>query len=144
MTKSEEALKYFSEGFSCSQAVLRAFADDFNFDGDQALKVAGSFGGGIARMNSLCGAVTGALMVIGLRYGKTDANDNQQKEINYKMAQEFVAKFKEKNSSIMCSELIGIDLSNPEAGAFMKQNNLTALVCQKAIKDAVEVLEELL
>ncbi len=144
MTKTDEALKYFKEGFSCSQAVLRVFAKDFGLNDEQSLRIAGSFGGGVARMSQMCGAVSGALMVIGLKYGKTEASDDQQKEINYKAAQQFAAEFKKKNKSLMCSDLLGVDLSNPEAGAYMKQNNLSTLVCQKAIIDAIDVLEKIL
>lgn len=144
MTKTELALKYFSDGFSCSQAILSAYSKDFELDEEQALKIAGSFGGGVARMNMMCGAVSGALMVIGLKHGKTDAANEEQKEMNYKIAQQFAAEFKKKNISLMCSDLLGVDLSNPEAGAYMKKNNLSALVCQKAIIDAIEVLEKIL
>ena len=144
MTKTEEALNYFKDGFSCSQAVLCSFAKDFGLEEAHALKLSGSFGGGVARMNSMCGAVSGALMVIGLKYGKTDAANDEQKELNYKNAQQFATEFKLKNKSVMCTDLLGVDLSNPEAGAYMKKNNLSEIVCRKAIRDAIEVLEQIL
>ena len=82
----------FSEGFSCSQSVLAAFAPEPGLDADAALRVSAAFGGGMGRAGGTCGAVTGALMVLGLRYGPTVA-DKVAKEQTYTQAREFIARF---------------------------------------------------
>ena len=72
------------------------------------------FGGGIGHMGETCGAVTGVIMVIGLKYGKTRAEDEQIEEKAYSLIQEFVEKFNSRNGSIICRELLGYDISTPE------------------------------
>lgn len=140
----ENAVSCFKEGFSCSQAVLSAFAQQFGLDRETALKVAGAFGGGMGRMGETCGAVTGAFMVIGLKYGKTRAEDEQTKEKAYSLVKEFVEKFKSRNGSIVCRELLGCDLSTPEGARIAKEKNLTATVCPKFVQDAAEIIEQIL
>ncbi len=144
MNRVENAVSCFKEGFSCSQAVLSAFAHQFGLDRETALKVAGAFGGGMGRMGETCGAVTGAFMVIGLKYGKTRAEDEQTKEKAYSLVKEFVEKFKSRNGSIVCRELLGCDLSTPEGAQIAKEKNLTTTVCPKFVQDAAEIIEQIL
>ena len=94
MTHKEKAMKIFYEKFNCSQAVLGAYADDYGLTVDQAMKVAACFSGGV-RKGEVCGAVSGAIMVIGLKYG--DGPD--YKATAYPKAAEFMERFKEKNAS---------------------------------------------
>ena len=75
MTRADEAVALFQQGFSCSQAVLGVFAEDFGLDRDLALRISQGFGAGIAYTDDICGAVSGAIMVIGLRYGRIKADD---------------------------------------------------------------------
>ncbi len=70
MTKPDDAAARFKEGFSCSQAVVSSFAGDLGLGNDTAYKIPCGFGAGIARTGNTCGAVAGAVMVIGLKYGK--------------------------------------------------------------------------
>jgi C_GCAxxG_C_C family probable redox protein len=70
MTKPDDAAAYFNEGFSCSQAVVSSFSEDLGFDKETARKISCGFGAGMARTGNICGAVTGAMMVIGLKYGR--------------------------------------------------------------------------
>ena len=108
------------------------------------MKVSGAFGGGMGRMGETCGAVTGALMVIGLRYGKTRAEDEQTKEKVYTLVQEFVKRFKARNGSILCRELLGCDLSTQDGRTLAKEKQLTKTLCPKYVQDAAEIIEELL
>lgn len=143
MTKSEKALELFANNFNCSQAVLTAFASDFALDEELALKIGTSFGGG-ARNGELCGAVSGALLVLGLKYGHHDASDSAQKSRAYAIAVEYTRRFKEMNGSIVCRDLLGRDLSNPKEAAVIKEQNLFRTVCPKVIESAVKVLEGIL
>jgi C_GCAxxG_C_C family probable redox protein len=79
MNKVERAVYCFNQGFSCSQAVLSTYGPKFELDPELALKVSGAFGAGMGRMGETCGAVTGAFMVIGLKYGKTRVEDEETK-----------------------------------------------------------------
>jgi len=143
MTKSEKALDLFANNFNCSQAVLTAFASDFGIDEELALKLGTSFGGG-ARNGEICGAVSGALLVLGLKYGHYIASDNEQKSRSYAIAVDYTNRFKEANGSIVCRDLLGYDLTIPEEAACIKEKCLFAEVCPKMIKSAVEILEDVL
>ena len=138
MRRVEEAVSCLKEGFSCSQAVLSAYGTESGLDREIALKVSGAFGGGMGRMGGTCGAVTGAFMVIGLKYGKTEAEDNQTREKAYSLVREFVAGFESRHGSIICRELIGGDIGTPE-GMKTARN-----VCPKLVTDAAEIIERLL
>jgi hypothetical protein len=71
MSKSDDALTAFKSGFTCSSAVVSAFSDELGFDGETAKKIACGFGAGISKSGNICGAISGAIMVNGLKYGKT-------------------------------------------------------------------------
>lgn len=143
MTKSEKALEMFANGFNCSQAVLTAFAPDFGLDEKLALMLGTQFGGG-ARNGEMCGAVSGALMVLGLKYGHHESDNHEQKSHAYAIATEYTKRFKEQNGSIVCRDLLGYDLTKPDDMACIKEKNLFADICPKMIESAVEVLESIL
>lgn len=134
----KSAVSLFSEGFICSQAVFAAFSERLGLEKEMALKIGNGFGGGVARRQSICGAVSGAIMVIGLKYGKTESNDHVSHEKTYSMVDSFCEEFIKRNSSIKCNEILGCNLSAARA------NGLFSTVCQKCVKDAAELVEELL
>lgn len=144
MSRVEQAVSCFKEGFSCSQALLSIYGVEFGLDHETALKVSGAFGGGMGRMGETCGAVTGAFMVIGLKYGNTRVDDRQAKEKTYSLVKEFVEKFKSRNGSIACRELLGCDISTPEGMEIAKEKNLFATLCPKLVSDAAEIIEQTL
>jgi C_GCAxxG_C_C family probable redox protein len=144
MNHSEKATKAFKEGYNCSQAVLSAFAEELNLDKDLALKVSCGFGGGMARMSETCGAVTGALMTIGLKYGKTVITDNEARDKTYSKVNEFVEEFKSMNNTIVCKELLGCVLSTPEGAKMASEKNFHTTICPKFVADAAEILEKIL
>lgn len=109
-----------------------------------AFRIACGFGGGCARLGLTCGAVTGAFMVIGLKYGKAKADDNDAKEKTYAVVQEFSERFVERNKSLNCTELLGCDLGTSEGRVKVKEQNLLVTVCEKVVRDAAEILEEVL
>jgi C_GCAxxG_C_C family probable redox protein len=113
-------------------------------DRERALRVAGAFGGGMARMGETCGAVTGALMVIGLKYGKTKAEDEGARDKTYELARECVNRFQSRHGSIICKELLGYDLSNPQEGEAAKEKGLFHTLCPQLVQDATEMLKEIL
>ncbi|MBO4339532.1 MAG: C_GCAxxG_C_C family protein [Clostridia bacterium] len=103
---AKTAEELFKNGCNCSQAVLLAFSDVTGLDDETALKLASSFGGGMGRMREVCGAVSGALMVLGIAKGYSDLSDAEAKKEHYALVQEFARCFKEENGSIICRELL--------------------------------------
>ncbi len=95
-------------------------------------------------MGLTCGAVTGAYMVIGLKYGKVKADDNEAKEKTYALVQEFSRRFVARNQSLNCTELLSCDLGTAEGREKAKEQNLMTTVCEKLVRDAVGILEEVL
>jgi C_GCAxxG_C_C family probable redox protein len=124
--------------------VLSSFGDQFGLEQGLAFRVAGAFGGGMARMGETCGAATGALMVIGLKYGMTQAKDEAARERTYKLSQEFAARFKARHNSMVCRELLGYDLSKPEERKAAHDKGLFTTLCPQLVRDAVEIVEQLL
>jgi C_GCAxxG_C_C family probable redox protein len=141
---TESAVSRFKEGFSCSQAILSPFGEQFGLNRDTALKLAAGFGGGMGRMAGTCGAVTGAFMVLGLKYGATSPDDKQAKELTYEKVREFAARFNEKNGSLDCRELLGYDISSPAGYQIVKDKELISTLCPNYVLDAAGILEEML
>ena len=144
MAKPDDSAAYFNEGFSCSQAVISSFSEDLGLDRETARKISCGFGAGMARSGNICGAVTGAIMVIGLKYGKGTAGDDAAKERTYGLVQEFIMKFRAKNGSINCTELLGYDLRDPEQRKQAHASGVVAIKCPEFSRNATEILEKLL
>ncbi len=138
------ALSRFKEGFSCSQAVLSAFSDTFELDLNTALRISQPFGGGIAHRGEMCGAVSGALLVIGLKYGRTKAEDIQAREKTYQVVREFIKRFENLNESIICKDLLGQDLNTEEGLKLAEEEKLFETLCPKFVQNATEILENLI
>lgn len=144
MDAKEVALARFQEGFSCSQSVFSTFAEELGLDREMALKVSAAFGGGMGRMAQTCGAVTGAFMAIGLKYGTIDAADIETKEKVYALVKEFAGRFEFRHGTIMCKDLLGVDINTPEGLKIAREQNLFATICPRMVKDAAEIAEEIL
>jgi C_GCAxxG_C_C family probable redox protein len=98
----------------------------------------------MAQMGETCGAVTGAFMVIGLKYGRTRADDDEAKVKTYSLVKEFTEKFKARNGTIICRELLGCDIGTPEGNRVAKDKELFSTVCPGFVRDAVDILEKIL
>jgi C_GCAxxG_C_C family probable redox protein len=144
MSKVEQAVNCFNQGFSCSQAIASVYGLEYGIDRETLLKISSGFGAGMARLAECCGACTGAFMVLGLKYGRTRAEDNAAKEKTYALVQEFVRRFKGRRGSIFCRELLGADMSTAEGLKTALEKNLPHTVCPQLSRDAAEILEELL
>jgi C_GCAxxG_C_C family probable redox protein len=143
MDRVELAVSLFKQGFSCSQAVLAAYGDDFGLDREVALRVAAGFGGGMGRMAQTCGAVTGAYMLIGMKYGNVDAKERRAKEKTYELVREFAGRFTGHHGSLLCRELLGCDLSTPEGFQLAKERKLADTVCANLVRDAAAIIGEI-
>ncbi len=144
MSEGEKAVACFNEGFMCSQAVLAAYAAEFGVDRQTALKVSAAFGGGMGRLGEVCGAVTGAFMVIGLKYGRTEVKDAKAHEKAARLVQEFAQRFKSMSGSIICRELLGCDLNTKEGQQAFVDRKLRDTLCTRYVRDAAEIVGQLI
>lgn len=143
MNRADRAIELFNNNFNCSQAVFTVFATEYGISQELALKLATSFGGG-ARSGEMCGAVSGALMVLGLKYGHFNTENNEQKQKAYSLVNEFVNRFKEINRSIVCRDLLGYDLSKPDEFEIIASKGLCKTICPNMVRSAVDILEQML
>lgn len=141
MSKVIKAVECFNHGYSCSQAIFSTYCEQLGIDEKSALKISCGFGGGMGRLGETCGAVTGAIMLIGLKYGKVLQEDKESKEKTYELVQKFAKTFKERNEFIDCRDLLGVDLINGDKDIVKERVNST---CSRMVKDAAEIIEELL
>ena len=131
----------FAQGFNCAQAVLSAFAAQAGISEESALRLASPFGGGIARQGQVCGALTGALMALGLQRGNSTP---QGKDETYRISQEFVQDFQERHGAILCRGLVGFDISTPEGLQAAREGKVFARVCPGLVNGAADMLAEIL
>ena len=145
MTRRELAMENFKKGYNCSQAIVLAFADILPMEKTTLSKLASSFGGGMGRLREVCGSVSGMFMVVGLLYGYDGPETGQVKADHYARIQELAHKFEEEHGSIICREMLGLnvkhDTPTPEARTdeYYKKRP-----CAEIIGDAAELLEEYL
>lgn len=144
MNRTQLAVECFESGFSCSQAVFAAFSEALGLDRERALRIAQPFGGGIARTGSTCGAVTGACLVIGLKHGRCRLEDEAAREKTYALVHELINRFRERHGSIICRELIGVDLSTAEGHNEAQRREVFNELCPRYVAEAVEILEAIL
>ena len=137
--RSKQAETYFKEGYNCCQAVVLAFADEVGLEKETALKIAASFGGGMGLLREVCGAVSGALMALGIRFGYCTPNDMEGKQRGNGKAIEFINAFREQRGTLLCKELLGYNPGIPEDMQKINQLGLHNTVCPQAITDAVEI-----
>ena len=139
--RQELAISDFDSGFNCSQSVVAAFCEQYGVDKATARKIACGFGGGL-RSGEVCGAVSGAVIVIGLKHGQYIAEDQESKSNCNVNTREFIARFKEANGSMLCREILQCDVSTPEGLAQARSKNLFKTVCFDMVRSAVSLLEE--
>lgn len=143
MKHTELAKHYFEQKFHCSQAVLVAFAEELGLTEEQALKLGACFGGGMCK-GEVCGACTGALMALGLKYGQADVADLESRKKTNDITVEFLDLFKKENGSYICKELLGCDLSTAQGKQYALDNKLFVEFCPKMVESATIIAEKLL
>ncbi len=105
----QHAVELFMSGYGCSQSVVAAFADLYGLDDTMAKRIAAGFGGGVGRMRMMCGTVSGLVILVGLDCGQTEGDDREGKAACYKVVQELLETFRQRNGSIICAELLGLN-----------------------------------
>lgn len=140
-TPSENATSRFEQGFSCSQSVFSVFAPEFGLSEEAALKIASAFGGGMVRQGEVCGAVTGGLMALGLKYGSDKPDDEDAVR---QASQEFMRRFREKNGFILCRELLGHKFDTPEGLATTQESGVFNTICPNLVQNATQLTTKFL
>ena len=137
----DAAAAWFDQGFNCAQSVLVAFAAQLGLDESRALKLASPFGGGVSRRGEVCGAVTGALMVLGLAQG---SDTPAGKESAYLLGQDFLQRFEVRHGTILCRKLINYDISTPEGLQQARERGVFTALCPLFVRNATEIARTLL
>jgi len=138
----ERAVAYFLGGYNCAQSVLLAMFEHWNGKNDLIPKIAAAFGGGMGRCGSVCGAVSGRIMAVGIRLGTNEPSSEKRTEA-YDLAQRVFRHFEKQNGSVLCRELIGYDLSDPKQLEEARKRDVFEEKCTVFISKAVEALLEL-
>ena len=136
MNYVEEAVQLFEDGYMCSQAVLAVFCEKFGLSREQAFKISISFGSGM-RKGEVCGACTGAIMALGLKYGENKSKSDE-------MCVKFLDSFKKENGSYICRDLLDCDIRTEEGIKYAIDNNLFKEICPKMVESAVKIAQELI
>ena len=144
MDKATSATEYFKKGFNCAQAVFATYCEEYGIDIETGMKITSPFAYGISRTDNVCGAVTGAIMVIGLKYGNSLPDDNEAKEKTYELTKEFIGRFKEMYGSVKCSDLIMFNISTEKGYQFAKEHKVIETICPGYVEDAVKLLEDII
>ena len=142
--KSSEAVHLFRSGFNCSQSVVSVFANEYNVDKAVLRLLSSGFGGGMGGMQNVCGAASGAFMILGLKYGYAEASESYKKPQLYNIIQDFSKQFIGQNGHLRCCDLLKCDLKTEEGKEYFKNNELKEAVCVKCVKNSVELLEKFL
>jgi C_GCAxxG_C_C family probable redox protein len=131
----------FGSGYNCAQAVFAACAPEFGLAEDAALKTAAAFGGGIARSGNICGALSGALMALGMKRSPAEPG-SEVKAANYARAQALMTAFGERCGARTCRDLTGCDLATAEGSALFASRGLGKTLCPKLVETAIALVAE--
>ena len=141
--RKEKALRCFADHLHCSQSVLAAFSEECGITDETAFRLGSCFGSGMRRGN-VCGACTGALMVLGLMYGETHAGDREGRQRTNRLNDLMMDRFSRANGSCLCNELLGCDVRTPEGMQYARDHHLFTEFCPKMVASAVEILENMI
>lgn len=147
MNRVEKAIARHTSGFGCAQSVASVFAEELGIDEVTAQKMAIGLGGGIGRQGEICGALSGGVLVLGMKHGvnSMDGEANKvAKNLVYDLDQKLTAQFRERTGAIRCNDILGFDMNDPVARAAALEKGVFATRCNKCIQDSVEIVEKLL
>ncbi len=144
MNKSELASEYLKKGYNCAQAVIKTYAGDVGMNEEDAVKMASALGGGIGRTGHVCGAVSGAALVIGMKFGSTNNTVKHSRDKAYQKAKELVEKFSVQNKTVLCKDLLGYDISTDEGLKQAREAGVMVQKCPLFVLSAAKILESII
>ncbi len=144
MDEKQIALETFGSGYNCAQAVYSAFSEQLGLSREFALKSATGFGAGMGRRQHVCGAVSGAVMVLSMLYGRGESEPKEQGAEAYRIVRSFLAEFEKANKTIICKDLLdGCELLTDEGQARFEAENMRGW-CTGYVESAVEILKKMI
>jgi C_GCAxxG_C_C family probable redox protein len=144
MEKTDKAIKYFKNKFNCSQSVFTVFGTEHGLSEDDSLRIGCAFGAGMGRQQFTCGAVTGALMALGLKYGKAFHDPEENKLETYARTREFFSEFIRIHGSASCRVLLdGLDINDADDYQKIIGQGLFEKKCEMYVTDAVRIVEKM-
>jgi C_GCAxxG_C_C family probable redox protein len=143
MTRSDDAIQIFAQGFNCCQAIIATYGPAHGLDRITALRVGGAIGGGMGRTGRTCGAVSGALMTIGLAHAKTTTEGGRPNDKAYELAAEFIRRFQALHNTTDCQDLLGVNIGTAAGMEQARQAGFFRTRCPAFVRSAAQILEEL-
>ncbi|MGE4527832.1 MAG: C-GCAxxG-C-C family protein [Rhodospirillaceae bacterium] len=138
--QTDDALAAFNGGYNCAQAAVAAFCAEHGLDEDLAMRLACGFGGGMGRKQEVCGAVSGAILALGLVHGRGTDGDKARAQATYDKVYALITAFEARHGSCRCRDLLqGLDTSTPEGARAVKERGLRDSVCTQCVRSAVEL-----
>jgi C_GCAxxG_C_C family probable redox protein len=134
----------FRAGFSCAQAVVQAFCEDFDVPAAVGARASCAFGAGVCGRAGMCGVASGALIVIGLAHGRVEAADVAARDRTYALSREFLARFAEVAGAVDCRDILGVDISTPEGAARARAAGAFDTRCPALVREGSGLLAALL
>lgn len=139
MDNIEKAIDLLNNGCNCCQATLLSLCNDLGLESETALKISCGFGGGMTQ-GEVCGTVSGAIILLGIKNGNGSIDDQESKDKTKELVKEFCSRFKQKNGSIICKELLGCDTSTESGKKYAEDNNLKKEICEGLLRNAIELV----
>ncbi len=137
-----EANRLFESGFHCSQSIVAAFSQEFGLSQEVALKISCPFGGGLGGYGRTCGALTGGMMVVGLKYGSSNGADVDAKALSRKKTRELIEAFENAHGTSICNDLIGVNRTNLLGEQLLAVRPIIQSKCPKFLETVITYLEE--
>jgi len=143
VSRKDNAVTIFNGGYNCCQSGLGAFCEEQGLERETAFTIATGFGAG-CRRGEVCGAVSGALMVLGLKYGFSDSGDEEKKNGAYLKIKDFTDRFEALHGTVTCKGILGYDISKEDEYIIIKEKDLFRSICAGVVEDATGILEDML
>ena len=142
--QEERAVQSFIDGYNCAQSIVSTFSEELGIKEKQALKMATGLGAGVNYQGKTCGAVLGAFIVLGLKYGVENADDQEGKLKLRQLLDQFSEDFTREHDSLECKGILGLDLSKEEELDELREKNAFKEVCPKVVETAARIIDRML
>lgn len=143
MNYGDRCMAFHAQGFNCAQSVLAAFAEELGLSAEQATRVSECFGGGVCGNERLCGAVSGALMCAGLRFGRIEGKDIEARKRARDVGNEILSAFIERHGSCECHVMLDREAGTQLGPDPTRSHAPFAAHCEGVIRDAGALVEKL-
>ena len=141
----EKAVKAFDcDSCNCSQAIARVFGPEVGLEDQAAMGAGMGFGGGVGRQGLVCGALTGAVLVLGCKANAEEPNPVKAMDLSFRLVETFMQRFRERHGSVNCKDLLGVDLATEEGRRTNQEQGLTRTVCPNFVRSAAQILDEMI